>query len=65
MKRKMTLALAALTLILTLSAFPQDASASATSAPPSDSLMRKAGGGPVVYMEVGLAADILLSVLLP
>ena len=67
MKKKMTLALASSILTLTLSAFPHRAAAStASAAPPPDSqLTRASGDKPVKYMELGLVADILSSVLLP
>ena len=66
MKRQMKLALATLIFALTLSAFPHNAAASTTSAaPPPDSMLRKAGGSPLIYLTFGLAAGILSSVLLP
>lgn len=63
MKKTMTLALAASIFALTLSAFPHHAAASTTSVSQADSEIRRAGGGPVVYLTVGLAAEILSSVL--
>jgi hypothetical protein len=69
MKSKKTLVLAGLILALTLSAFPHDAAAGATTAPPqaSSDITRKGGDSKVKYMEtvVVLAADILLSAVLP
>jgi hypothetical protein len=67
MKSKMTLGLAAAMLTLTLSALARPAAASSTTAAPeaTSELVRKAGGDKVKYMEVGLAVDTLLSVLLP
>jgi hypothetical protein len=68
MKRTMTFAIATAVFALTLSALPRPAAASSTTsaAPgPTSELVRKAGGDKLKYMEVGLAVDTLLSVLLP
>jgi hypothetical protein len=70
MKSKKTLILAASILTLTLSAFPRHATATSTTTPSSSGsqAIRKAGGSnlPYVrYLHVELAADILLSSLLP
>ena len=67
MKSKMTLGLAAAMLTLTLSASSRPAAASSTTSVPgaTSELVRKAGGDKLKYMEVGLAIDTLLSVLLP
>jgi hypothetical protein len=67
MKSKMTLGLAVAMFALTVSALPRPAAASSiTSVPGATSeLVRKAGGDKLKYMEVGLAIDTLLSVLLP
>jgi len=67
MKSKMTLGLAAAMLTLTLSASSRLAAASSTTSVPgaTSELVRKAGGDKLKYMEVGLAVDTLLSVLLP
>lgn len=67
MKSKMTLALAASILTLTLSAFPDLAAATTTTnAAPSDSpALRKAGGSQLIYLQVILATGNLLSVPLP
>jgi len=67
MKGRNILVLAALTLALTLSAFPVHAAASTTSAAaPSDSqLVRASGAKPVEYAAVELSVAILESVLLP
>jgi Spy/CpxP family protein refolding chaperone len=67
MKKKMTLALAASILALTVSAFPHQAVASSTTSPStSDSqLVRKSGGSNLLYVQVILAAGSLLSALLP
>ena len=67
MKSKMTLRLAVAMLALTVSALPRPAAASSITSVPgvTSELVRKAGGDKLKYMEVGLAIDTLLSVLLP
>lgn len=67
MKSKKTLVLAASILALTLSAFPHDAAAGTTTAPPqaSSDMTRKAGGSNLIYLQVVLAAGTLISTLLP
>ena len=66
MKSKLTLALAASILTLTLGAFPHQASAAAsstTTTPTVPEYAKPIGCKPVKYMY--LAVDILLSALLP
>jgi hypothetical protein len=67
MKSKKTLALATSILTLTISAFPHHAAAGTTTAPPTagSQLLRKAGGTNLKYLQIVLAADTLLSALLP
>jgi hypothetical protein len=66
MKKNMTLGLAASILTLTLSVFPHHAAASTTAAAPTvPEVSKPTGGKPGPYLSVELAADILLSALLP
>lgn len=66
MKKKMTLALAALIFSITLTAFPHVAAADTGTTPQASSEMtRPTGKSPMVYMRVILAVGNLLSALLP
>lgn len=66
MKSKRTLILAASFLALTISALPHVAVAGTTTAPQTSSDMRrKAGGTPLEYLQVILAAGNLISLLVP
>ena len=67
MKSKKTLVLSVSIFVLTLSAFPNVASAVTTTASPKagSDLTRKGGDTPVKYMAVILAAGNLISLLVP
>ncbi len=67
MKKKMSFALAASILTLTLSAFPHQAAASTSTAPTTSvsDLTRASGDSKVKYMAIILTAGSLLSMLLP